>query len=96
MIATLLLGAVIAAPLAAAEPAAVACEVSGYDVLIRNTGTKTIPAGTVLNWSVPFVRQGGEHVLAEPMLPDGAVFLSAILGSDFLHPAIECVAGVGV
>lgn len=82
--------------LAQEEPAdaGVACSVSGYDVIIRNEGTDPIASGASVNWSVPFARMEGSHVLTAVLDPGGRVFLTGALGSNFLSSDAECVTGL--
>ncbi|GLQ53955.1 hypothetical protein [Devosia nitrariae] len=72
----------------------VVCSVSGYDVIIRNTGTDPIASGAAVNWSVPFARVEGSHALTAVLDPGGRVFLTGALGSNFLSSSAECVAGM--
>ena len=71
---------------------AVACEVAGYDVIIVNQGIGPIPAGTRVEWSVPFARMQGELSLAKALEPDRPVFLTGALGSSYLTPDTDCQA----
>lgn len=94
---TVALGLLIAgAALAQQEPAdpSVACRVSGYDVIIRNTGTEPIASGVSVDWSVPFARMEGSHVLTAVLDPGARVFLNGALGSNFLSSSAECVVGL--
>ena len=74
-----------------AEPA-VACEVAGYDVIIVNQGSGPIPAGTKVEWSVPFAREQGELSLTKALEPDRPVFLTGALGSSYLTSDTDCQA----
>jgi hypothetical protein len=94
MLATLPFGVVLAKE-ESASPVPVACEVSGYAVVIRNTGSRPIPADTKILWSVPFVRMQGEHNLRAALEPGGASFVSAALGSNFLGADTPCDASFG-
>lgn len=73
---------------------AVACEVSGYDVIIRNAGAGPIAAGTMLGWSVPFARRQGDLTLASALPPGEVVFVSNILGT-YLGTKTPCAASIG-
>lgn len=89
-------GLLVSGAALAQEPAdgGVACSVSGYDVIIRNTGTDPIASGASVNWSVPFARVEGSHALTAVLDPGGRVFLTGALGSNFLSSSAECVAGL--
>lgn len=91
-----MLGLIAGGALAQQEPfnAGVACSVSGYDVIIRNTGTEPIASGSAVNWSVRFARMEGSHVLTAVLEPGGRVFVNGALGSNFLSSSAECVAGL--
>jgi hypothetical protein len=90
------LGLLVSGAALAQEPAdgGVACSVSGYDVIIRNTGTDPIASGMAVNWSVPFARVEGSHALTAVLEPGGRVFLTGALGSNFLSSSAECAAGL--
>jgi hypothetical protein len=93
---TLLLpGAALAQEVAGGDPAALTCTVLGYDVIIRNPGSDPIGSGASLEWSVPFARMEGSHVLTAELEPEGRLFLSGILGSNYLDAGAECTASVG-
>lgn len=74
--------------------AIVACEVNGYAVVIRNTGSVAIAAQTTVHWSVPFVRMEGDHTLSDALEPAAVVFVSAALGSNFLNKGPQCDASI--
>ncbi len=75
----------------ATEPV-VACEVAGYDVIIVNQGSGPIPAGTKVQWSVPFAREQGELSLTRALEPERPVFLTGALGSSYLTADTDCQA----
>jgi hypothetical protein len=80
---------------ASAQTTVVACEVAGYDVIIRNPGSEPIAAGTKVDWSVPFARKDGKHSLDAPLQPGETIFLSQALGSTFLSAKRACEASIG-
>jgi hypothetical protein len=63
---------------------AVSCTVAGTpvefpdDIVIRNTGNVTLPAGTSISWHVGAFFSG-VHTLAAPLTPNQTVFLSGAL-----------------
>lgn len=67
-----------------------ACNVAGYDVVVRNEGQEPVAAGIALEWSVPFARRSGSHRLDAPLEPGGQVFLSAALGNNYLDSSKPC------
>lgn len=73
----------------------VACEVAGYDVIIVNQSLESIPAGTKVEWSVPFARSQGNHTLARNLEAERPVFLTGALGSSYLDPDTDCFASAG-
>jgi len=77
------------------DPVPIACSVSGYDLIIENTGTEPIASGASVEWSVPFAREAGNHVLTATLEPGGRVFLSGILSPSYLDSGKECVASLG-
>lgn len=77
----------------AGTPAALTCQVSGYDVILINGGAETIAEGTEIEWSVPFARQEGVHILDRDLEPEAMVFLSGALGSSFLESSTPCEIG---
>ena len=79
-------------PLAPGDPGGLVCTVSGYDVIIRNNGTDPIASGASVEWSVPFARRDGNHVLTKDLVPGGRVFLNGALGSNFLSSKSACEA----
>lgn len=76
-------------------PGAVTCTVSGYDVILHNNGTDPIASGASVDWSVPFARKDGSHVFTKDLEPEGRVFLTGALGSNFLSSKAECEASPG-
>lgn len=71
---------------------AIACEVAGYDVIIFNQSARPVPAGTNVEWSVPFARSDGKLTLTKVLEPGRAVFLTGALGSSYLDPDTDCLA----
>jgi hypothetical protein len=88
-------GTVVAQGEGGGEPAVLTCAVSGYDVIIRNIGAEPIASGASVVWSVPFARMEGSHVLTAELEPEGRLFLSGVLGSNYLDPGAECMASPG-
>lgn len=76
------------------EDTSLVCEVAGYDVIILYSGEASIPAGSVLEWSVPFSRSEGHHDLTRDLAPGDRVFLSAVLGSSYLDPGKPCFIAI--
>jgi hypothetical protein len=68
--------------------------VSGYDVIVHNTGTEAIASGRSVEWSVPFARVDGVHVLTSDLEPGARVFLAGALGSNFLSSKAACEASL--
>lgn len=78
------------------DPPGVVCVVSGYDVILYNKGLDPIASGTRVDWSVPFLRMQGSHVLDAILEPEDRVFLSGVLGGGgFLDPSRTCAASLG-
>lgn len=75
-------------------PVALGCSVSGYDVVLRNLGPDPLPAGTLLDWAVPFARVTGSHVLTSDLAPQAMVYMTAALGANYLRPTTPCEAVV--
>jgi hypothetical protein len=75
---------------AVAQAPDVACKVDGYDVVLSHSGTKPLPEGSALAWSVPFARSEGVHVLERALAPGRVVVLTGALGSSYLTSATEC------
>lgn len=99
MLAGLLLSfTVVAGPVAAQQTQAVPekpegqlrCMVNGYDVVIINDSQEELASGTVLSWSVPRVRVGGEYRLTRPLPPSQSLFLTAVMGSNYTSPRVGC------
>lgn len=67
------------------------CKVDGYDVIMVNSGTIPVPAGSEIDWSVPFARSEGRHVFDRELVPGGVVVLTGALGSSYLTPSAECL-----
>lgn len=78
-----------------AGPPVIVCTVAGYDVIIHNTGTDPIVSGTPVDWSVPFARKQGSHLLTGELEPGGRVFLSGILSPSWMEPGGDCEASMG-
>lgn len=77
------------------DPPGVVCLVSGYDVIIYNKGLDPIASGRRVDWSVPFLRKKGSHVLDAALEPEDRVFLSGVLGGGgFLDPSQSCAASL--
>ncbi len=90
---------VIVAPAAASEtppatPLSVQCEVSGYDVLLINSGTEDLPTGTVIAWSVERARSAGQETLTRPLSPDRFVLLTGANGESYLGTGVPCTAAL--
>jgi hypothetical protein len=77
-----------------AAPGTVVCTVSGYDVIIHNKGGDPIASGASVEWSVPFARMDGIHVLTKDLELGGRMFLTGALGSNFLSSEAECEASL--
>jgi hypothetical protein len=67
------------------------CITTGYDLVLVNNGTNSLAAGTLLSWSVRFVRLEGTHLLTADLLPGSAVHLTGALVSTYLGKPKPCV-----
>lgn len=68
----------------------VACQVAGYDLILTNSGTETLPIGSALAWAVRFARVEGVHVLTRPLAQNERVFLVGANGSSYLTTNTPC------
>ncbi len=78
----------------AADLAGITCQPGGYEITLRNSGTASLPEGTVITWDVPFARMNGAHTLTRPFDPGTTVMLSAVLGSNYVTPARPCITSL--
>jgi hypothetical protein len=73
---------------------ALGCAVSGYDVVITNTTAAPLPAGSTLGWAVRFARLEGAQTLTVDLAPGATVFMTAVLGSNYLSARTPCRAWI--
>jgi hypothetical protein len=66
------------------------CTVSGHDVVLTNTTEAAIPAGTLLTWSVPFVRMEVTAVTEDDLPPRRTFFMTSVLGANYLRGTTPC------
>jgi xanthine dehydrogenase iron-sulfur cluster and FAD-binding subunit A len=78
----------------AAAQAGIICQCNGYEVVLRHTGSVTLPKDTVIGWNVPFARMSGTHTLTRAFAPGEMVMLSAVLGSSYVSPAKPCITAL--
>jgi hypothetical protein len=91
----LMLALFIPAALPAQTPeVALGCAVSGYDVVVTNTTTLALTAGSTVAWSVRFARLEGTQTLTADLAPGASVFMTAVLGSNYLSARTPCRAWV--
>lgn len=70
------------------------CAVSGYDVVITNTTDTPLTAGSTVAWAVRFARLEGTQTLTAEVAPGATVFMTAVLGSNYLSARTPCRAWV--
>ncbi|MCW5714964.1 MAG: hypothetical protein KIT43_10670 [Bauldia sp.] len=65
----------------------IVCEVAAYDIYVRNDGTMTVAAESILRWYVPFTREQGFHTLRSPLEPGRTALISGVLNVAILEGA---------